>query len=84
MFNIYTNYIFYTNYLFKLLSVATGQGSTQRPMISGPAVQQLLQTLKSPSSPQQQQQVLQILKSNPQLMATFLKRVYFKQILINF
>ena len=55
--------------------VATGQGTTPRPMISGPAVQQLLQTLKSPSSPQQQQQVLQILKSNPQLMATFLKRV---------
>nr|6ES5_B Chain B, NCBD [Homo sapiens]7OSR_A Chain A, Nuclear co-activator binding domain [Homo sapiens] len=38
------------------------------------ALQQLLQTLKSPSSPQQQQQVLQILKSNPQLMAAFIKQ----------
>jgi len=48
----------------------------QRPnQIPPQAIQQLLQTLKSPSSPQQQQQVLNILKSNPQLMATFLKRV---------
>uniref|UniRef100_A0A3B3XSQ8 histone acetyltransferase n=1 Tax=Poecilia mexicana TaxID=48701 RepID=A0A3B3XSQ8_9TELE len=38
------------------------------------ALQDLLRTLKSPSSPQQQQQVLNILKSNPQLMAAFIKQ----------
>uniref|UniRef100_A0A8C2I6Z6 histone acetyltransferase n=1 Tax=Cyprinus carpio TaxID=7962 RepID=A0A8C2I6Z6_CYPCA len=38
------------------------------------ALQDLLLTLKSPSSPQQQQQVLNILKSNPQLMAAFIKQ----------
>uniref|UniRef100_A0A3Q2XNR5 histone acetyltransferase n=1 Tax=Hippocampus comes TaxID=109280 RepID=A0A3Q2XNR5_HIPCM len=40
------------------------------------ALQELLRTLKSPSSPPQQQQVLNILKSNPQLMATFIKLKY--------
>ena len=39
------------------------------------ALQQLLQTLRSPNSPQQQQQVLAILKSNPTLMAAFIKQV---------
>jgi E1A/CREB-binding protein len=38
------------------------------------ALQQLLATLKSPASPQQQQQVLSILKSNPALMAAFIKQ----------
>ncbi|KAJ8298017.1 hypothetical protein KUTeg_024548 [Tegillarca granosa] len=38
------------------------------------ALQQLLQTLKSPTSPQQQRQVLQILRSNPQLMAAFIRQ----------
>nr|6ES6_B Chain B, NCBD [Homo sapiens] len=38
------------------------------------ALQDLLRTLRSPSSPQQQQQVLNILKSNPQLMAAFIKQ----------
>uniref|UniRef100_A0A674EU68 histone acetyltransferase n=1 Tax=Salmo trutta TaxID=8032 RepID=A0A674EU68_SALTR len=38
------------------------------------ALQDLLRTLKSPSSPQQQQQVLNILKSNPHLMAAFIKQ----------
>ncbi|XP_028267788.1 CREB binding protein b isoform X5 [Parambassis ranga] len=38
------------------------------------ALQDLLRTLKSPSSPQQQQQVLSILKSNPHLMAAFIKQ----------
>ncbi|XP_036266112.1 CREB-binding protein isoform X7 [Pipistrellus kuhlii] len=42
--------------------------------ISPGALQDLLRTLKSPSSPQQQQQVLNILKSNPQLMAAFIKQ----------
>jgi len=39
------------------------------------ALQKLLLTLKSPASPQQQQTVLSILKSSPQLMATFLNQV---------
>ncbi|XP_078583432.1 uncharacterized protein LOC144866104 isoform X2 [Branchiostoma floridae x Branchiostoma japonicum] len=38
------------------------------------ALQQLIQVLKAPRSPQQQQQVLSILKSNPQLMAAFIKQ----------
>ncbi|XP_029706547.1 CREB-binding protein isoform X5 [Takifugu rubripes] len=47
----------------------------QRPGTIAPnALQDLLRTLKSPSSPQQQQQVLNILKSNPQLMAAFIKQ----------
>ena len=41
------------------------------------ALQKLLLTLRSPASPQQQQQVLSILKSNPQLMATFLSQVSY-------
>ncbi|KAL0268194.1 UNVERIFIED_CONTAM: hypothetical protein PYX00_010225 [Menopon gallinae] len=46
-------------------------GGTSLPKL---ALQQLLQTLKSPSSPEQQQQILSILKSNPQLMAAFIKQ----------
>ncbi|XP_077426453.1 histone lysine acetyltransferase CREBBP isoform X2 [Vanacampus margaritifer] len=47
----------------------------QRPGATAPnALQDLLRTLKSPNSPQQQQQVLNILKSNPQLMAAFIKQ----------
>ncbi|CAJ1075041.1 CREB binding protein b isoform X3 [Xyrichtys novacula] len=42
--------------------------------IAPSALQDLLRTLKSPSSPQQKQQVLNILKSNPQLMAAFIKQ----------
>uniref|UniRef100_A0A672T5P4 histone acetyltransferase n=1 Tax=Sinocyclocheilus grahami TaxID=75366 RepID=A0A672T5P4_SINGR len=38
------------------------------------ALQDLLRTLRSPSSPPQQQQVLNILRSNPQLMAAFIKQ----------
>ena len=37
-------------------------------------LQDLLHTLKSPSSPQQHQQVLNILRSNPQLIAAFIKQ----------
>ncbi|XP_074179176.1 uncharacterized protein LOC141569503 [Rhinolophus sinicus] len=49
--------------------------SVQLPRsISPGALQDLLQTLKSPSSPQQQQQVLNILNSTPQLMAAFIKQ----------
>ena len=45
-----------------------------RNSIPPAALQQLLQALKSPSSPQQQQQLLNILKSHPQLMAAFISR----------
>ncbi|CAB1338236.1 unnamed protein product [Coregonus sp. 'balchen'] len=38
------------------------------------ALQDLLRTLRSPSSPGQQQQVLNILRSNPLLMAAFIKQ----------
>uniref|UniRef100_A0A673N7W7 histone acetyltransferase n=1 Tax=Sinocyclocheilus rhinocerous TaxID=307959 RepID=A0A673N7W7_9TELE len=53
------------------------QGMQQRGVTSSiapGALQDLLRTLKSPSSPQQQQQVLNILKSNPHLMAAFIKQ----------
>ncbi|XP_022235676.1 CREB-binding protein-like isoform X2 [Limulus polyphemus] len=54
---------------------AGGQGSgIQRPAQLPQGLPQLLQMLKSPTSPQQQQQVLQILKTNPQLMAYFIKQ----------
>ncbi|XP_077414693.1 histone acetyltransferase p300 isoform X5 [Vanacampus margaritifer] len=42
--------------------------------ITQAALQDLLRTLRSPSSPLQQQQVLNILRSNPQLMAAFIKQ----------
>lgn len=38
------------------------------------SLQQLIQALRSPQSPAQQQQVLTILKSNPSLMAAFIKQ----------
>ncbi|XP_075233489.1 histone acetyltransferase p300-like [Lycorma delicatula] len=38
------------------------------------ALHQLLQTLRSPTSSEQQQQILHILKSNPQLVAAFIKQ----------
>uniref|UniRef100_A0A8C1PY26 histone acetyltransferase n=1 Tax=Cyprinus carpio TaxID=7962 RepID=A0A8C1PY26_CYPCA len=55
-----------------------GQGGAA-PVGTGPgnhpqaAIQDLLRTLRLPSSPHQQQQVLNILRSNPQLMATFIR-----------
>ncbi|GLH12031.1 CREB binding protein [Gryllus bimaculatus] len=42
--------------------------------IEKPALQQLLTVLKSPNTPEQQAKILQILKSNPQLMAAFIKQ----------
>ena len=45
-----------------------------------PALHQLLQILRKPSTPQLQQEVVQILRSNPQLMAAFVKqRAYLLQ-----
>ncbi|CAG4940100.1 unnamed protein product [Colias eurytheme] len=38
------------------------------------ALQQLMATLRSPTSPNQQHEILQILKSNPPLMAAFIKQ----------
>ena len=37
-------------------------------------LQQLMQTLKNPHTPEQQNQILQILKSNPPIMAAFIKQ----------
>ncbi|XP_014253868.1 CREB-binding protein isoform X3 [Cimex lectularius] len=46
----------------------------QNPAVQKQALQQLLQTLRSPTTPEQQQQILHILKTNPQLMAAFIKQ----------
>jgi E1A/CREB-binding protein len=50
------------------------QQAQQQPPGQRQALQLLLQTLKSPNTPEQQQQILQILKKNPQLMAAFIKQ----------
>ncbi|XP_062873052.1 histone acetyltransferase p300 isoform X2 [Trichomycterus rosablanca] len=55
------------------LQAGAADGVSVRNLPQG-ALQELLQTLRSPSSPQQQQQVLNILRSNPQLMAAFIKQ----------
>lgn len=52
---------------------ATNPGTGSGGLLQS-ALQDLLRTLRSPSSPLQQQQVLKILRSNPQLMATFVKQ----------
>uniref|UniRef100_A0A7N6FK16 histone acetyltransferase n=1 Tax=Anabas testudineus TaxID=64144 RepID=A0A7N6FK16_ANATE len=44
------------------------------PNLPQGALQDLLRTLRSPSSPLQQQQVLNILRSNPTLMAAFIRQ----------
>uniref|UniRef100_A0A8B9QVB1 histone acetyltransferase n=1 Tax=Anas platyrhynchos TaxID=8839 RepID=A0A8B9QVB1_ANAPL len=46
----------------------------KQPPLPQAALQNLLRTLRSPSSPMQQQQVLNILHSNPQLLAAFIKQ----------
>ncbi|KAJ8934660.1 hypothetical protein NQ318_017026 [Aromia moschata] len=48
--------------------------NTQGNMMQKQALQQLMQTLRSPQSAEQQQTILVILKSNPQLMAAFIKQ----------
>ncbi|XP_018572292.1 CREB-binding protein isoform X4 [Anoplophora glabripennis] len=48
--------------------------NTPGNMMQKQALQQLLQTLRSPQSSEQQQQILSILKTNPQLMAAFIKQ----------
>jgi E1A/CREB-binding protein len=60
-----------------LPATATGTSANQQQA----ALQKLLLTLRSPASAQQQQQVLNILKSNPQLMATFLKQRQNQQLM---
>ena len=57
------------------LTGAVMQQRTSLPASQQVALQKLIETLRSPSSVQQQQQVLNILKSNPQLMAAFLRQV---------
>ena len=63
----------------------TQQPQHQMPNMRGnPALQKLLETLKSPNSPQQQQEVQSILKTNPVVMATAIKQVWFLYCLIHF
>lgn len=52
---------------------APQQQQTQPP-VHQKALQQLMATLRSPTSHNQQQEILQILKSNPPLMAAFIKQ----------
>uniref|UniRef100_A0A3Q3JU27 histone acetyltransferase n=1 Tax=Monopterus albus TaxID=43700 RepID=A0A3Q3JU27_MONAL len=52
-------------------SLAAAAGAGNLPQA---ALQDLLRTLRSPSSPIQQQQVLNILRSNPTLMAAFIRQ----------
>uniref|UniRef100_A0A8C3AZM7 histone acetyltransferase n=1 Tax=Cyclopterus lumpus TaxID=8103 RepID=A0A8C3AZM7_CYCLU len=52
-------------------SIAAAAASGNLPQA---ALQDLLRTLRSPSSPLQQQQVLNILRSNPTLMAAFIRQ----------
>ncbi|XP_028332003.1 histone acetyltransferase p300 isoform X2 [Gouania willdenowi] len=52
-------------------ALAAAAGSANLPQA---ALQELLRTLRSPSSPLQQQQVLKILRSNPTLMAAFIRQ----------
>ena len=54
--------------------VVASQGPSQAQPTQQ-AVQQLINALKSPSTPNQQNKLLQILKSNPTLMAAFLREV---------
>lgn len=54
-------------------AAALGQGAAGSGLHKQ-ALQQLMHTLRSPQSPEQQQQILAILKSNPQLMAAFIKQ----------
>ncbi|XP_053577371.1 histone acetyltransferase p300 isoform X2 [Bombina bombina] len=51
-----------------------GGNQTKQGSLPQAALQNLLRTLRSPSSPMQQQQVLNILHSNPQLLAAFIKQ----------
>lgn len=51
-----------------------GQVGPQTSNMQKHALQQLMQTLRNPSTPDQQNQILQILKSNPPLMAAFIKQ----------
>lgn len=50
------------------------QQPQSQPQMHQRALQQLMATLRSPTSHNQQQEILQILKSNPQLMAAFIKQ----------
>ncbi|XP_057682643.1 histone acetyltransferase p300 isoform X2 [Corythoichthys intestinalis] len=65
--------------LMQVMSAGAG-GVPQMAGAGGPgnlpqgALQDLLRTLRSPSSPLQQQQVLNILRSNPTLMAAFIRQ----------
>lgn len=50
------------------------RGAAPTSVMQQKALQQLMTTLRSPTSPDQQAQILHILKSNPPLMAAFIKQ----------
>ena len=56
-----------------------GPPGQQPQRSSTQALQQLLQTLKNPSTPHQQSEVLSILKTHPQLMAAFIRQRHLQQ-----
>merc|ERR1712141_985884 len=51
-----------------------GQAGGSQQIPSRQSLQQLISALRSPNSAQQQSQVMSILKSNPSLMAAFIKQ----------
>lgn len=55
----------------------------QNQQASKQALQQLMMTLKNPTHPDQQQQILSILKSNPQLMAAFIKQRQVSSLIVH-
>ncbi|KAH3689724.1 CREB-binding protein-like [Dreissena polymorpha] len=59
----------------RMPAMQPGLSQTTPPLgVPNEVMEQLMRTLRSPTSPQQQQQVKQILKSYPQLMALFIKQ----------
>lgn len=65
---------FGSNPIMNLGTIRTGGVNPSGPL-AGAAIKQLMQTLRNPNSgPEQQQKILDILKSNPKLMAAFIKQ----------
>ena len=71
--------VFYLQWILKEQQPGGQQAGGSQPVpsrhrSSRQSLQQLITALRSPSSTQQQQQVMSILKSNPCLMAAFIKQ----------
>ena len=66
--------VFYLQWILKEQQSGGQQAGGSQPVPSRQSLQQLITALRSPSSTQQQQQVMSILKSNPCLMAAFIKQ----------